>query len=48
LYRGDSSGAVCGPDHEQQHGSHHDAKVKPEAATAVVELLMLGMMPKTC
>jgi len=28
------------PDHEQQHCYHHDTKVKPEAATAVVELLM--------
>ena len=25
-----------------QHDSHHDTKVKPEAATAVIELLMLG------
>jgi hypothetical protein len=25
-----------------QHGYHHDTKVKPEAATAVVELLMMG------
>ena len=24
-------------EHERQHGYHHDAKVKPEAATAVVE-----------
>jgi hypothetical protein len=30
-------------------GYHHDTKVKPEAATAVVELLMTGMtMPETC
>jgi hypothetical protein len=29
--------------------SHHAPKVKPEAATAVVELLMMGMrMPETC
>jgi hypothetical protein len=28
---------------------HHDMKVKPEAATAVIELLMMGgRMPKTC
>jgi hypothetical protein len=25
-----------------QHGYHHDTKVKPEAATAVVELMMMG------
>jgi hypothetical protein len=25
-----------------QHDCHHDTKVKPEAATAVVDLLMLG------
>ena len=35
--------------HEQQHGCHHDTKVKPEAATAVIELLMMGgKTPKTC
>ena len=32
-----------------QHGCHHDTKVKPEAATAVIELLMMGgRTPKTC
>jgi len=32
-----------------QHGYHHDTKVKPEAATAVVELLMMSVrMPETC
>jgi len=32
-----------------QHDCHHDAKVKPEAATAVIELLMVGgKMPETC
>jgi hypothetical protein len=25
-----------------QHCYHHDTKVKPEAATAVIELLMMG------
>ena len=31
-----------------QHGCHHNMKVKPEAATAVIELLMMGgKMPKT-
>ena len=40
---------VVGPDHKQQHSYHHDTKVKPEAATAVVELLMMGVrMPETC
>jgi hypothetical protein len=32
-----SSGA-----HSTQHDCHHDKKVKPEAATAVIELLMMG------
>jgi hypothetical protein len=37
------------PDHEQQHDCHHDTKVKPEAATAVIELLMIGgKTPETC
>jgi len=32
-----------------QHGYHHDTKVKPEAATAVNELLMIGgRTPETC
>jgi len=36
-------------EHEQQHGYHHDTKVKPEAATTVVELLMMGVKtPETC
>jgi hypothetical protein len=31
-----------------QHGYHHDTKVKPEAATAVIERLMMGgKMPET-
>jgi hypothetical protein len=30
-------------EHEQQNGYHHNTKVKPEAATAVVELLMVGV-----
>jgi hypothetical protein len=30
-------------EHEQQHGYHHDKNVKLEAATAVVELLMMGV-----
>ena len=37
------------PDHDQQHCYHHAPAVKPEAATAVVELLMMGVrMPETC
>jgi len=40
---------VVGPDHDQHHCYHHDTKVKPEAATAVVELLMMGVRtPETC
>jgi hypothetical protein len=37
------------PDQDQQHCYHHAPTVKPEAATAVVELLMMGVrMPETC
>jgi hypothetical protein len=37
------------PDHDQQHCHHHSPMVKPEAATAVVELLMMAVrMPETC
>jgi hypothetical protein len=43
---------VVGPDrddHDQQHCYHHVPTVKPEVATAVDELLMMGMMvPETC
>jgi uncharacterized protein len=32
-----------------QHDYHHDTKVKAEAATAVIELLMMGgKTPETC
>jgi hypothetical protein len=32
-----------------QHNCHHDTTVKPEAATAVIELLMMGgNTPETC
>ena len=43
--RGDSRAVfVVGP-----AGYHHDTKVKPEAATAVIELLMMGgKTPETC
>ena len=31
------------------HDYHHDTKVKPEAATAIIELLMMGgKTPETC
>jgi hypothetical protein len=37
------------PEHEQTHGYYHDAKVKPEAAIAVAELLMMGVRtPEKC
>jgi hypothetical protein len=36
-------GLVKRPDHQQQHSYHHARMVKPEAATAVVELLMMGV-----
>jgi hypothetical protein len=37
------------PDHDQQYCYHHATTVKPEAATAVVELLMMGVrMPESC
>jgi hypothetical protein len=49
----DSSAVGCGradrPDHDQQHCYHHVPTVKPKAATAVVELVVMGMrMPETC
>jgi hypothetical protein len=32
-----------------KHDYHHDTKVKPEAATAVIELLLMGgKTPETC
>ena len=34
------SGRLARP--RTQHGCHHDMEVKPEAATAVIELLMMG------
>jgi hypothetical protein len=34
---------------QTQHDYHHNTQVKPEAATAVIELLMMGgKTPKTC
>jgi hypothetical protein len=54
-YRGDSRAVfVVGPAGwptrpRTQHDCHHDKKLKPEAATAVIELLMMGgEMPETC
>jgi hypothetical protein len=42
-------GPVGRPDHDQQYCYHHAPTVKPEAATAVVELLMMGVRtPDTC
>jgi hypothetical protein len=43
-YRGDSRAVfVVGPARPRtQYDCHHDMKVKPEAATAVIELLMMG------
>jgi hypothetical protein len=53
--RGDSSAVGRGragynrPAHDQQHCYHHAPKVKSEAATAVIELLMMGVRtPETC
>ena len=51
--RGDSSAVGRGragrPDHDQQQRYHHAPTVKPEAATAVVELLVTGVRtPETC
>jgi hypothetical protein len=42
-------GSAGRPDHEQHYDYHHDTKVKPEAATAIIELLMMGgKTPETC
>jgi hypothetical protein len=42
-------GPASRPDHDQQHCYHHVPTVKPEAATTVVELLMIGVRtPETC
>jgi len=50
-YRGDSRAVfVVGPVRPRtQHEYHHDTKVKPESATAVIELLTMGgKTPETC
>jgi hypothetical protein len=37
------------PDHDQQHCYYHAPTVKPGLATAVVELLIMGVRtPETC
>jgi hypothetical protein len=42
-------GSVGRPDHDQQHCYRHVPTVKPEAAIAVVEFLMMGgTTPETC
>ena len=42
-------GRAYRPDHDQQHCYHHAPTVNPEPATAVVELLMMGLRtPETC
>jgi len=47
--RGRGQAGYDRPDHDQQHCYHHAPTVKPEAATAVVELLMMGVStPETC
>jgi len=50
LERGGSSAVGRGrANHDKQHCYHHAPTVKPEAATAVVELLIMGVrMPETC
>ena len=52
LERGGSSvvgRGRSGTDYDQQHSYHHVPTVKPEAATAVDKLLMMGMrMPEIC
>jgi hypothetical protein len=41
------SGRLARP--RTQHDCHHDTKVKPVAATAVIEILMMGgKTPETC
>jgi len=53
LERGGSSAVGRGradrPEHDQQHSYRHAPTVKHEAATAGVELLMMGVRtPETC
>jgi hypothetical protein len=42
-------GRAGGPDHDQQQCYYHAPTVKPEAATAVDDLLMMSVRtPETC
>jgi len=43
IYGGSSAVGHGRANRDQQHCYHHAPTVKPEAATAVVELLMMGM-----
>ena len=50
-FRGDSRAVfVVGPARPRtQYDCHYDTKVKPDAATAVIEILMMGReTPETC
>jgi len=49
-YRGDSRVVfLVGPGGPTQHDYHHNMKVKAEAATTIIELLMMGgKTPETC
>jgi hypothetical protein len=43
------SGRPADRQFSEQHDCHHNTKVKPEAAIAVIELLMMnGKTPETC
>jgi hypothetical protein len=48
--RGGSSAVGRGrPGYDQQHCYHHAPTLEPEAATEVIELLMMGVRtPETC
>jgi len=47
LWSGRPAGRPARP--QTLHDYHHDTKVKPEAATAVIEILMMGgKTPETC
>jgi hypothetical protein len=53
LERGGSSadgrGRADWPDNDQQHCYRHVPTAKPEAATAIIELMIMDMrMPETC
>jgi hypothetical protein len=43
MFRASSCPSSGAQQLQQQHCYHHAPKVKPEAATAVVELLMMGV-----